>query len=140
MQRDEVGLAKQILQVHPACSRPVAAALGACLQVGVVKAHGVVRTTLSWGQAAPSSSSSLRSVSSVPADSKDREPRKRSGYCARREREKTMALCLTVTTGMARKPDIAYEAVAHLTVLAGSGTRSRRGSTVKTEITMSAPR
>ena len=31
------------------------------------------------------------------------KPRKRSGYYARWEREQTMASCLTVTTGMARK-------------------------------------
>jgi hypothetical protein len=67
---------------HPACSRP-AAALGACLQVGVVKAHGVVRHDLELGQAAPGSFPSMWSVSSVRAGSKDREPRKRGGYHVR---------------------------------------------------------
>ena len=76
------------------------------MQVDVVQAHGVVRHDLELGPGGPSSSSSTRSVSSVCAGSKDRKPRKRSGYYARWEREQTMASCLTVTTGMARKPTL----------------------------------
>jgi hypothetical protein len=45
-------------------------------------------------------------LSNVRAGSKARKPRKRSGYYARWEREQTMASCLTVTTGMARKPTL----------------------------------